>query len=216
MAIYPKDLMKVVLDHFDLSGDFTKTQQYKENYQRAKAQEQFSDINDYLASLDMVLTIKLNDTSQIARISELTQKTNQFNLTTNRHVEDQIQRLMEESKVYSLSVKDKFGDNGLTGVCVIVDWDVPQYGIIAVFLLSCRILGRGIEFAFMDYIIQDIKKAGYTHIYGEYIPSQKNHQVENLYPSIGFERCNGAKDENVYYMDINKYKPIAQKHFRYE
>ncbi len=216
IAIYPKDLMRVVLDNFDLTGDFTKTQQYKDNYKRAKAQEQFSDINDYLASLDMTLTIKLNDNSQIARITELTQKTNQFNLTTDRHNEDQIRRLMEESRVYSLSVKDKFGDNGLTGVCIIVNWDVPQYGIIAVFLLSCRILGRGIEYAFMDYIIKDLKKAGYTHVYGEYLASQKNQQVENLYPSIGFERCSGDQDENVYYINIDKYKPVAQKHFRYE
>jgi len=216
MAIYPKGLMDVVLSYFDLSGDFTKTQQYKDNLQRVRAKERFTDINEYLASLDMNLTIKLNDTSQIPRIVELTQKTNQFNLTTDRHSEKQVTGLMERGRVYSMSVKDRFGDNGLTGVCIVNDWDVPHYGIIGVFLLSCRILGRGIEFALIDYIIKDLKKAGYTHIYGEYIPTKKNKQVELFYPSIGFMRCEGDKDENVYYVDINEYKPVAQKYFRYE
>jgi len=216
IAIHPKDLMITVLENFDLTGSILKTQQYRANYQRAKAQEQFTDISEYLRSLDMVITVKLNDTSQIPRIAELTQKTNQFNLTTQRLTEADVKDLMIESKVYSLSVRDRFGDNGLTGVCIIVDWDAPEYGIIAVFLLSCRILGRGIEFAFMDAIMRDLKKSKYTHLYAEYIPTPKNKQVELFYPNLGFERCSGDKDEYVYCVDILKYESKAAKHFCYE
>jgi len=216
MAIHPKDLTRTVLENFNLTGSILKTEQYRANYQRAKAQEQFIDISEYLRSLDMVLTVKVNDKSQIPRIAELTQKTNQFNLTTQRLAETDIKNLMIESKIYSLSVRDRFGDNGLTGVCIIVDWDAPLYGIIAVFLLSCRILGRGIEQAFMDAIMRDLKKSKYTHLYAEYIPTPKNKQVEQFYPSLGFERCAGDQDEYVYCVDILKYEYQAAKHFSYE
>lgn len=216
LTIEPDELMKTVAFNFDLTGDITKTRQYKENHQRARYQEQFTDISDYLRSLDMVLTVKVNDKSQIPRIAELTQKTNQFNLTTQRLTETDIRELMIDSSVYSLSVRDKFGDNGLTGVCIIVDWDAPLYGIISVFLLSCRILGRGIEFAFMDAIMRSLKKSKYTHLYAEYIPTPRNKQVELFYPNIGFERCTGDQDEYVYCVDILKYKYQAAKHFCYE
>jgi FkbH-like protein len=164
----------------------------------------------------MVLTIKLNDISQITRIAELTQKTNQFNLTTERYTEDQIRELMDGSKVYSMSVRDRFGDNGLTGVCIVPDWDAPGYAVISVFLLSCRILGRGIEYAFMDYIIRDLKKKNYTHVYGEYTPSAKNKQVESFYPSIGFHRCPSSDSEKIFYISVEDYKSISAKHFCYE
>lgn len=216
LTIHPRQLMDTVIDCIDLSGDFSKTKQYKENYQRAKAQEQFSDINDYLKSLDMVLIIKRNDRSQIPRIAELTQKTNQFNLTTDRCDEGYIGRLMAQGRVYSLSVKDRFGDNGLTGVCIVIDWDTPRYGIVAVFLLSCRILGRGIEYALMDHVVKDLTKSGYTQLYGEYIASDKNQQTELFYPNMGFDRCTGDAEENVYCIKIEDYEPKAQKHFRYE
>lgn len=216
LTIHPKDLMVTVLENFNLTGNITKTQQYRENYLRAKAQEQFADISEYLASLNMVLTIKVNDTSQIPRIAELTQKTNQFNLTTERYTEDEIREVMDGLRVYSLSVKDRFGDNGLTGVCIISQWDVPQYAIISVFLLSCRILGRGIEYAFMDYIMKDLKKLKYLHVYGEYIPTQKNKQVENFYSDLGFKRCEGDPQEFVYWIDISKYEPHAKLIFCYE
>jgi FkbH-like protein len=210
LAIYPEDLLKMVNEWFDLSGDITKTRQYKENYQRTKAQEQFTDINDYLASLDMVLTIKINDVDNSARIAELTQKTNQFNLTTMRNSERHVRGLMPWVRIYSLSVRDKFGDSGITGVCMVSNNTITE------FLLSCRILGRGIEFAFMDWIIEDLKKSNHHHVFGKYLPTKKNIQVESFYPNLGFEYVRSIVDEKVYYIDIDNYKPHAVKHFRYE
>ncbi len=211
MAIYPKDINETILEWFDLSGDFTKTEQYKANYQRAKAQEQFTNIDDFLASMDMVLTIKVNDTTHLARIAELTQKTNQFNLTTFRLTERQVQEAMNyPSRTYSLSVKDKFGDNGLTGVCII------RGNTIDIFLLSCRILGRGIEYAFMDFIIEDLKKNGYKGIIGKYIASEKNIQTESFYGNCGFECINVKDSINTFTMNFNNYKKVAKNHFKYE
>lgn len=214
MVIAPEELMKTVAFNFDLTGDITKTRQYKENHQRAKYQEQFTDIGQYLDSLGMVLSIKFNDILHIPRIAELTQKTNQFNLTTARYNEDS---LRYQDRVYSLSVKDKFGDNGITGVCIVNRWDVPQYAILSVFLLSCRVLGRTIEYAFMDYIMKDLQRCGFTQVYGEYIPSAKNQQVASFYPDLGFERCSGDTDEFIYYIKTQNYKNhAARDRFQYE
>jgi FkbH-like protein len=208
-CIYPSELLKTVSKHFNLSGDFTKTRHYKEQYQRLKYQEQFTDISHYLASLDMVLSIRVNDTNNIIRISELTQKTNQFNLTTKRYTEGQIEGLMPWIKTYTLSVRDKFGDSGLTGVCMVNNSKIIN------FLMSCRILGRGIEYAFMDYIITDLQSTDY-HIFGKYIATNKNAQVADFYDKLGFEFTKYIENEKIYYKVLRDYKPMAQNHFRYE
>ena len=210
-AIYPNSLSSTVVMSFDLTGSFSKTRQYKENYQRAKAKEEFTDIDDYLASLDMELTIKINDKSQTERISELTMKTNQFNLTTERiDSPERIKGLMKyPCRVYSLSVKDRFGDNGLTGVCII------RGNTIHEFLLSCRILGRGIEYAFMDFIIKDLKKTGHIGITAYYRQSNKNIQVRSFYDSCGFNEVNETVTTRYYILTLKNYKNKAKKHFRY-
>jgi len=214
MVIEPEHLIATAAFNFNLSGDITKTRQYKENHQRAKHQEQFTDIGQYLDSLGMVLSIKFNDILHIPRIAELTQKTNQFNLTTARYDEES---LRYQDRVYSLSVRDKFGDSGITGVCIVNRWDVPQYAILSVFLLSCRILGRTIEHAFIDYIMKDLQRCGFTQVYGEYIPSAKNQQVASFYPDLGFERCSGDTDEFIYYIKIQNYKDhAARDRFQYQ
>jgi FkbH-like protein len=210
LAIYPFQLMTTVLEYFDLSGDLTKTQQYKENYQRTKAKEQFTNIDEYLTSLDMILTIKLNEGAHIKRIAELTNKTNQFNLTTLRYTQEDIVDMMSWCYIYSLSVKDKFGDSGITGVCII------KANRIDAFLLSCRILGRNIEYAFLDYVINHVKNFGYQALMASYSPTAKNKQTEKFYANIGFE-CIDVSDERTWFSLIfenYKYKP--PQYFKYE
>lgn len=209
MAIYPQELTSVVVDHFDLSGDFTKTQQYKENFQREKAKEQFSNIDEYLKSLDMIIHIDVNNFDHIARVSELTQKTNQFNLTSFRYTEQSIRDFIRYgANVFTLSVKDRFGDNGITGVCIIFQ------GVIDMFLLSCRILGRGIEYAFLDKIIEYRRDKQYPkELFALYVPSAKNGQTECFYSCAGFR---GTERKGTYFVNTHKYKPKAKSHFRYE
>lgn len=207
---HPKDLMSVVALCFDLSGNFTKTQQYKDNFKRERAKEQFSDTNSYLASLDMSLKISVNNPSQIERIAELTQKTNQFNLAKHPHDEEEVSAHMTVGRVYTISVTDRFGDNGLTGVCII------NSKFIKTFLLSCRILGRGIEYAFMDYIVEQERNYGQIVLFGKYVPSAKNKQVENFYSDLGFE-CLDISDKGVTFVcRLETYTPKAKDHFRYE
>jgi len=206
LSIHPDELLKTVTEQFDLSGDMLKTLQYQQNYKRAKSAESFTDIDDFLASMNMVLKIRVNDESQIPRISELTQKTNQFNLTTIRYTEEQITREMGWNRVYSLSVTDKFGDNGLTGVCIVCG------NFIGTFLLSCRILGRGIEYAFLDWVIKDLMKLGHKEITGRYRRTPKNKQVATFYSNYGFKKMNEEYFPLLF--SENKYK--LKPHFQYE
>ena len=194
------------LDVTGIYDEWLSTNEYKEQYLRKKELNLYSDIDDYLASLNMILTIKINDIEKISRVSELTQKTNQFNLTTRRYTEEEINSLMLNNIIYTLSVSDKFGDNGLTGVCII------RNNIIDNFLLSCRILGRKIEYCFIDWIINDLKNKGINFLIGEYIPTKKNEQVATFYDTLGF------KFDNIQYkykIEIKDYKPSNIKYFNY-
>jgi FkbH-like protein len=209
LTIHPNNLMITVAKWFDLSGEFTKTQQYKDNLKRARVQEQFTNIDDFLASLNMVLTIKYNDITQIDRISELTNKTNQFNLTTKRYTPDEIKNLMTYCLVYSLSVKDDIGDHGITGVCIL------ESGKIDTFLLSCRILGKGIEYAFMDYLVNNVAVLGFKHLIGEYISTEKNIQVKYFFTKCGFETLLVTRKSTIFMLPFDKYKTISKPHFTY-
>lgn len=214
LTVHPKNVMNTVLYWFNLSGSLLKTQEYKQNKEREKFKEQFTDIDDYLRSLDMTLKISLNDRSQINRISELTQKTNQFNLTTSRYSEEEVDKLMSTSSVYSLSVKDKFGDNGIVGVCII-DVQNKETARITSFLLSCRVLGRKIEFAFLDFILKDLSNTFYN-VFGYYFQTKKNRQVSDFYSKMGFELLQVDNELSVFDLKFGEYKSNIIDCFKYE
>lgn len=203
MAIYPHELMSTVHKWFDLTGGFTKTQQYKEQLARKREKEKFGeDYDAYLASLDMIMEVKINDRPSLDRITELTQKTNQFNLTTIRHNKTEILRLMHNhGLVFSATIKDKFGDNGLTAV-VILDGNN-----IDTFLMSCRIIGRNIEYSLMDYVVRKaIDIHAYSELFCSYIPTKKNHQVADFYDNIGAKLLSHKSSIKQYKINTLNYK----------
>ena len=110
--------------------------------------------------------------------------------------------------VYAMFVKDKFGDNGLTGVCIAKeDEKDPKNVIIDSLLMSCRIIGRNIEFVYVSHIIKDFANKGYQEITADYIPTKKNSQVEDFYNKVGFgiiENIDGAKR---YKLNIDDFEP---------
>ena len=163
------------------SEDRKKTEQYKANAQRAKAQSSFVDFDSYLESLDIHLTIEAANEFNIPRIAQMTQKTNQFNLTTKRYTDSDIHsRLQDGWKIWCLGVSDKFGDSGITGAIVVNGDEIDS------FLLSCRILGKGIENAFLQCILRLLKDQGMTSIKAQFIPTPKNSQVKDFYERCGF------------------------------
>lgn len=183
--------------------DLLKTQQYRKNAERAQHRNQFTDLKSYLRSLEIKLTIEKLNEFNITRFAQMTQKTNQFNLTTHRYSETELQKMSDTgSFVYGLRVKDKFGDNGLTGF-IIIKPD-GKTASIDTFLLSCRILGKDIEYAFLAYMLEKMKNIGITHIFAEYDKTSKNMQVENFYEKCGFEIKECLPDRKYYEIILDK------------
>lgn len=162
-----------------------KTAQYQQLARAEASKAHFENHEAYLASLEMVVSLYCNQTAHIARISELSQKSNQFNLTTTRYSESEVaQRMADpEYRVYSLSVSDKFGKAGITGVALI--HDDGKTTIVENVFLSCRVIGRGVEFCFWPYVLEHTQAHGGTHIEARYSPSAKNAQVADFYDRLG-------------------------------
>ncbi|MDR1803719.1 MAG: HAD-IIIC family phosphatase [Treponema sp.] len=188
--LYPVFIKQLTDDYFSAYAltqeDLAKTRQYKENAERSQHKKQFVDMEAYLRSLEIKLTVEQLNEFNKARFAQMTQKTNQFNLTTRRYTETAIQSFADNGGlVYGLRVKDKFGDNGLTGLMIVMIEKKTAY--IDTLLLSCRILGKEIEYFFAKYVLLKLKKMGITHIKATYIRTSKNIQAEKFYDNIGFD-----------------------------
>ncbi|MCG5247840.1 HAD-IIIC family phosphatase [Methylorubrum extorquens] len=175
-----------------------KTQQYKQKAAAESARAQFATQEEYVASLQLQVELARDAVANVARISELTQKSNQFNLTTRRYTQAEVQAVIasEDQAVYSLTVSDKFGSAGLTGVGVV------RFGgetaEVEAFLMSCRVIGRGVEFAIWSHIARDAARRGCTHVRGRFIRSAKNKLVEDFYDRLGFEVERSSEGETIY------------------
>jgi FkbH-like protein len=208
---YPDQLQRLAYQYFNLKQskeDSGKTEMYKQQFQREESKSTFASIEDYLASLEIVLTISRDNMAQVPRIAQMTQKTNQFNLTTIRYTDSQIQQFMEteHAAIFTIFVQDKFGDSGLTGVCIIrKDQADNAKASIDSLLMSCRIIGRNIEFVFMDHIIKALAQTGIKQITATYIPTKKNAQVEQFYDTVGFVPEARPGSDKHYILDISAY-----------
>lgn len=189
--------------------DLTKTAQYKANAERAAASRQFTDLSDFIRSLDIKISFGDADEFTIPRIAQMTQKTNQFNLTTHRYTEADIQQFVKRGDlVLWASVADKFGDNGITGAAVISVEGINAH--IDTFLLSCRILGKGIENAIFNSILNKLYIQGVKKVSAEYIPTAKNPQVAKFYDNQGFSLIDETEDgHKTYIYELNGIKEIS-------
>jgi FkbH-like protein len=184
--------IKTVLeDYFQIYSltkeDLDKTSQYKENFQRDNFKGEFTSVDDFLKNLGIEITISKADKFNISRIAQMTQKTNQFNLTTYRYTENEIRGFIENGDmVFCASVKDKFGDNGITMMAIVTFDSSHRISAINSYLLSCRILGRGIENVFLNFILNQIYLRGYRKVEAVYLPTPKNGQVGDFYEKNGF------------------------------
>lgn len=188
------------------SEDRSKSAIYKSQNERNAEKEKFTDIEDFLRSLEMEVSFRENASDSIPRIAQLTQKTNQFNLTTERYSDSDIRRIMADPNyiVISVKVSDKFGEQGLVGVAILCQTEGDF--IIDSFLMSCRIIGRNIECVIMDHIVGLCREAGATMLYGAYRPSLKNHQVADFYPRCGFDVLQGDSDITRFALPLQSYK----------
>ncbi len=198
LPIFFKQLVEDYFKVYSITDeDKKKTQQYKANASRAQEQRNFVDFTEFLKSLNIQITIEQANDFNIQRIAQMTQKTNQFNLTTQRYTDSEVRQFLKDGwKIWCLSVADKFGDNGITG-CVMVNGCY-----IDTLLLSCRILGKGIEFAFMKQILTILKKAGMKEVKSSYIPTMKNGQVSEFYDRCGFNYLKEVEGTKQYYLKL--------------
>jgi FkbH-like protein len=206
---YPQMIRKNLGLFFNLSHtteDSKKTEMYKVQKQRADNKSEFSTMEDYLASLELKVTIFQNNESLIPRMAQMTQKTNQFNLTTKRYTEREIKNMLSSSTidVYAFAVKDRFGDSGVTGLCIVKYRDNNTAEIDS-FLMSCRVIGRNIEYIFLDYIVNALCAINIQNIYSKYIETMKNRQVENFFDDCLFRLENKTEAVNNYICIVKEY-----------
>lgn len=199
----PLFFKKLVEDYFKVysitNEDRKKTEQYKANARRVQAQKTFADFGAFLESLDIQITIEPANEFNISRIAQMTQKTNQFNLTTKRYTDNDVKKfLTDEWKIWCIHVSDRFGDNGITG-CIMLHGD-----IIDTFLISCRVLGKGIEIAFLKRVLLLLRSQGLVEVGASYLRTAKNTQVEDFYEKCGFALISNDGCEKLYKIDLTK------------
>jgi FkbH-like protein len=167
-------------------GDLYKTEQYKANFKRDSLKSEIFDVDLFIESLDIEINISIDDINNVERLSQLTQKTNQFNLTTHRYNINEVMKFItsKDSYVYSLDYKDKFKNEGVVGMAIVKI--VEKIATIDVFLLSCRILNRKIEYSFLEEICKHLLSANVDTIIGNYHPTKKNHIANFFYSDAGF------------------------------
>ena len=177
--------------------DLKRREMYSEQQKRTKFENEVGNFDEFLKQMNIEVEIKKADSFSIPRISQLTLKTNQFNLTTKRYQEEDIENLANSSDriVECAKVSDKFGDNGITGVYIVEKSD--EEWIIDSFLLSCRIIGRGVEDVMISQLIERARKENVKIIKGKFIPTQKNKPAENFYKEFGF-----TQEGNYWVFDV--------------
>ena len=183
-----------VLDHSgffevtSLSGeDIKKTEQYRARAQARIAQAEFADYKEYLASLHMKALVTEFEPISIQRIAQLTNKTNQFNLTTLRCSEEDVRKMQENPNCICLCGRliDKFADNGI--VTVVVGEIIKKTLHIRLWLMSCRVLKREMENFMMNRLLKEASARGIQEVYGYYSPTSKNSMVKDFYGEMGFQ-----------------------------
>jgi FkbH-like protein len=209
---YPA-VIRGLVKEFDLSRltaeDRQKTKMYQQDKHRNSVSSQFDSVDDYLSSLNMNVNVLWGADIPVSRASQLSQKTNQFNLTTRRYSESDIQRMLDDD-TYALatfSVTDQYGDYGITGLIIIkLNLGSESYAIIDSFLMSCRIIGRNVEYAVFYQIIKKLNDLGVNKLKAEYLTTPKSKLVEKFYDALGLKNVFSDDACKKYTINLNGYK----------
>ncbi len=176
--------------------DKKRVEMYKSQVERAQLQKNVTNLEEFLKALQMKMKIGKVDNFTIPRIAQLTNRTNQFNLTTHRYTEAEISQMVKNPnwRIYWMSLEDKFGDNGIVAVLILNKKDYGYH--IDTFLMSCRVIGRMAESTFLGVIEKHLLSEGINYITAEYIPTKKNKLVENKLNELKYI-CIEIKDNGI-------------------
>ena len=211
---YPKFLKE--LDYFNFhkltEDDFKRNASYQANKDRKKLESAFTDITSFLESLEMKVKVKKIDDFSFPRAVQLIQKTNQFNVTTRRHSEAEMKVLYNDDtcSILEMSVEDKFGDYGLVGIAITKENQENSEMYIESFIMSCRVIGRNVETAFLSFIYDLAKEKKIITIKGEIIPTPKNAPCRDLYHRHNFKE----RQDGFWIFDITKADIVCPDYIR--
>ncbi|MEC5387195.1 HAD-IIIC family phosphatase [Uliginosibacterium sp. H3] len=182
---------------------------YQGNARRVSMLKLATDMDAYLASLAMVMTVQPFDETGRARIAQLISKSNQFNLTTRRYTEADVAAAAADANMFTLQVRlaDSLGDNGMISVIICRplgdDWDIDTW------LMSCRVLGRKVEQGVLQEILTNARVAGVKRLLGSYIPTERNELVKEHYAKLGFSLLETSADGTTRWaLDVASVTPI--------
>ncbi len=188
------------------ADDMQRADQYRANAARAAALETIGDYDAYLRSLAMECAVAPFDETGRARITQLINKTNQFNLTTRRYTEAEVTRMEQDpdTLTFQVRLKDTFGDNGMIAVLILRPFEDAY--LCDTWLMSCRVLERRVEQAVLAVAVAALKEKGVARLYADYRPTAKNGLVRELLPSLGFAPVGPIEDDGTrYVLDLDRH-----------
>jgi FkbH-like protein len=210
------DDIATYIDHIDKNGyfeanllskdDLKRNRFYDDNKKRLDEKAKFQSYDDFLVSLEMIAEIKPFSPIYLDRITQLINKTNQFNLTTKRYTAGEIKRISLSEKHIKLYGKlfDKYGDNGL--VAISIGEIKAKTCYINLWVMSCRVIKRNMEFAMFDEFVNACKHHNISEIIAYYYKSSKNEMVSNLYKDFGFTIVEQNNGNTIWKLDVSDYK----------
>lgn len=198
-----------------LGEDLKKTQMYQNEAKRKQELESSLNLDDYIAKLEMVADIHRMRDTELERVVQLINKTNQFNVTTKRYTQAEVEEIAADpnNAIYVVYSSDKYGDSGLISVIILIGSEVDVR--IDTFLMSCRVMGRKLE----DVILNELAAKYQRKMIGEFIPTAKNAPVRELFDRLGFSPVSDDNGHKVYELDGTGYEKkefVTYKEIRFE
>lgn len=188
--------------------DRKRANQYQSNAERAQALGAATDLGSYLGSLQMRAIFSSFDSVGRKRITQLINKTNQFNLTTRRYTESDVTAFEQGRSGLTLQVRliDRFGDNGMISVVVCrtdgADW------LIDTWLMSCRVLNRSLEQTTLNFLVSRAREAGVRALIGEYLRTERNGMVKDHYARLGFTPIEVEEHRSLWRLEVDSFVPV--------
>lgn len=201
--------------HFELRSvtkeDLERVHLYQQEAKRQELKSTTTDMGAYLASLEMMAVVSEFTMIDAPRISQLINKSNQFNLTTRRRTEAEVQSLIgsREHASFTVRLSDRFGDHGL--IAIVVTTIAGPELLVDTWLMSCRVLKREVEEATLNEIVRLAQEHGCKRVVGTYKPTAKNSMVRELYPRLGFAPGEIGEEASTYVLDVETYVPKTTK-----
>jgi len=216
-SLYPQTMHDIAKEFFSLqntSEDNQRIKMYQIEAERNNEKNKIGDLEQYIDSLKLEILVYKNNHKHLERITQLCQKTNQFNISTKRYSETDIKNFLNQPEKYTIftfSVNDKYGEYGIVGLAIILYQDVNK-AFIDTWLMSCRVMGRNIEFVFFNFLINKMKEKNIDKLHTIYTKTKKNIPVEGIFETLGFTQNSSlSNDTDVsYQLDTTSYKNIIR------